>query len=130
MKTFTLISVSLLLVASFAAHADQAACDKIRAANVATGSHGGQMKMSGYNFAKDTPQLYGLGDHTCSYLRDETIDGQVAAVYREQYQGASGSTDATIWISKSSGHLLREEENGDIKGKGKGHISYTWPARP
>ncbi len=81
------------------------------------------MKMSGYNFAKDTPKLYGLGDHMCSHLREETVNGQAAAVYREQYKGPTGETDATIWIATSSGHLLREEQDGDIKGKGKGHIS-------
>ena len=37
---------------------------------------------------------------------------------------------ATIWISKSSGRLLKEEQDGDITGKGKGHISYSWPAQP
>ena len=130
MKTFAFISAALLLASSVAAHADKAACDKIFAANVATGSNGVQMTTSGYSFAGDTPKLYGLGDHTCSYLRDETVDGQAAAVYREQYKGATGSTDATIWISKSSGHLLREEEDGDIKGKGKGHIAYRWSGKP
>jgi hypothetical protein len=55
---------------------------------------------------------------------------QPAAVYREQYKGDTGSTSATIWISKSSGRLLREEEDGDITGKGKGHISYHWSSTP
>ena len=123
----TVLLASLL---SLAAHADQAVCDKIMAANVKTGSRGGQMKMSGYDSAGDTPKLYGLGDHTCAYLRDEAVDGQPAAVYREQYKGDTGSTNATIWISKSSGRLLREEQDGDITGKGKGHISYRWSSTP
>lgn len=123
----TVLLASLL---SLAAHADQAVCDTIMAANVKTGSRGGQMKMSGYDFAGDTPKLYGLGDHTCAYLRDEAVDGQPAAVYREQYKGDTGSTNATIWISKSSGRLLREEQDGDITGKGKGHISYRWSSTP
>ncbi|MGH7939115.1 MAG: hypothetical protein ACRD5Z_24040, partial [Bryobacteraceae bacterium] len=76
------------------------------------------------------PALYGLGTQTCSYLRDEAVDGQPAAVYREQHQGESGSTDATIWISKATGRLLREEQDGDIKGKGRDHISYRWVAKP
>ena len=123
----TVLLASLL---SLVAHADQAVCDKIMAANIKTGSRGGQMKMSGYDFAGDTPKLYGLGDHTCAYLRDEAVDGQPAAVYREQYKGDTGSTNATIWISKSSGRLLREEQDGDITGKGKGHISYHWSSTP
>ena len=130
MQTFPWISAALLLAASATAHADEAACKKIMDANVATGSDGVQMTPTGYDFAGDTPKLYGLGDHTCSHLRDEAVDGQAAAVYREQYKGATGSTDATIWISKSSGHVLREEEDGDIKGKGKGHIAYRWSGKP
>ncbi|MBS0431644.1 MAG: hypothetical protein JSS21_04470 [Proteobacteria bacterium] len=130
MRTISLLFASLLLASSVCAHADEAACDKIRAANIKTGSVGVQMKMSGYDFAGDTPKLYGLGDHTCSHLRDETLDGQAAAVYREQYKGGTGLTNATIWISQSSGRLLREEQDGDITGKGKGHISYHWSSTP
>ena len=127
------ISLATVLFAglpALVAHADQAVCDKIMAANVKTGSQHVQMKMTGYDFAGDTPKLYGLGDHSCAYLRDETVDGQSAAVYREQYKGDTSSTTATIWISKTSGRLLREEQDGDITGKGKGHISYHWSSTP
>ena len=131
MKTPLLIVASLPLVfASVAGQADEAACQKIMAANVKSGSQHVQMKVTGYDFAGDTPKLYGLGDHTCAYLRDEAIGGQSAAVYREQYKGDTGSTTATIWISGSSGRLLREEQDGDITGKGKGHISYHWNSTP
>lgn len=116
--------IGILFCAS--ASADQAACDQILAANRKTGSSNGKMKSSGYAFAGDTPDIYGPGTHSCSYLRDETVDGQTAAVYREQYRSQVGSTDALIWISKTSGQALREEQDGDIVGKGKGHISYRW----
>jgi hypothetical protein len=127
MKLFESIIV-LSILASASAHADDAACGRIRDANVQTGSAGGQMKTTGYNFAMDTPTIYSQGDHTCSYLRDEAVAGQSAAVYHEQYRHKTGSTDATIWISKNSGRLLREEQDGDIVGKGKGHIAYRWTA--
>ncbi|MES2402916.1 MAG: hypothetical protein V4567_01105 [Pseudomonadota bacterium] len=130
MKSLVPIFALLLLASSIAVHADQTTCNKIMAANIKTGSQGGHMKIPGYNFAGDTPRLYGLGDHACSYLRDETVDGQPAAVYREQYKGDTGSTTATIWISKSNGWLLREEQDGEINGKGKGHISYTCSSKP
>ncbi len=133
MKTFTLTvaltSGWLLIAASAIARGDQAACDAIRAANVKTNSDGVQMKQTGYAFAKDTPKIYTLGDQTCSRVRDEVVDNQPATVYREQYKAAAGTTDATIWISKATGRLLREEQDGDIPGKGKGHISYRWPAK-
>ena len=132
MNRIAISSTTVLLANLFAlaAHADQAACDKIMAANVKTGSQHVQMKVSGYDFAGDTPKLYGLGDRSCDYLRDEAMDGRPAAVYREQYRGDTGSATATIWISKSSGRLLREERDGDITGKGKGHISYHWSSTP
>ena len=121
--------VIVLLSLASAARADQAACDKIAAANRVSMSDNVKMQVTGYAFAKDTPQLYALGDQACTYLRDETIDGQKTAVYREQYKSGKGSTDATIWISKVTGHLVREEQDGDITGKGKGHISYRWSAK-
>lgn len=125
MKLFASIVV-LSLLASAVAHADDAACDRIQDANAKTGSSGVQMKSTGYDFARDTPAIYSQGDRTCSYLRDEAVAGQPAAVYREQYRYGSGSTDATIWIAKTSGRLLREEQDGDIVGKGRGHIAYRW----
>ena len=97
-----------------------------RSLAASTGSAAGQRTETGYAFAKDTAKLYGFGDHTCSFLRDESVNGQAAAVYREQYRSSAGSTDATIWISKSTGKLLREEQDGDFLGKGKGHIAYRW----
>jgi len=127
-KTPSALLVGVLILAGATAHADDAVCGRIRAANVETGSAGGQMRASGYAFAVDTPKIYGLGTHTCSYLRDESVEGEVAAVYREQYRSEVGATDATIWISKTSGRVLCEEQDGDIVGKGKGHITYRWPA--
>ena len=121
--------IALSALASVGAHADQDACGRILEANRKTGSSHVQMKTTGYDFAADTPGIYGLGAHTCSYLRDEVVDGQAAEVYREQYQSKTGGTDAQIWISKSSGLLLREEQDGNVRGKGKGHIAYRWTSQ-
>jgi hypothetical protein len=118
--------LALFTLSCLSAHADQDACARISEANGKSGSSHGQMKTTGYNFAIDTPGIYGLGAHTCSHLRDETMDGQAASVYREQYQSKTGSTDALIWISRTSGLLLREEQDGNVVGKGKGHIAYRW----
>ena len=119
--------VVALLFLSAPVFADQAACDAIRAANMKSGSKGVSMQSTGYAFAKDTPELYGSGTQTCEQTSDETIDGQAAVVYREQYKSDIGTSDAKIWISKSTGLLIREEQDGDIAGKGKGHITYRWP---
>src|ERR1022692_1427499 len=77
-----------------------------------------QIKATGYNYEADTPDIYGSGTHTCDYVRDETINGQSSAVYREQFRSKIGTTDATIWISKTSGQTLRVEQDGDVTGKG------------
>jgi hypothetical protein len=127
MKILFLIGSSLILVSGVVRAGDDAG-DKIRAANVKNASEGMQMKETGYTFYNDLPDVLGTGDHICSHLRDEVVDGEPAAVYREQYKANAGSTDATIWISKISGRLLREEQDGNIAGKGKGHISYRWTA--
>jgi hypothetical protein len=108
--------------------ADEAACERILQANKKTGSSGVSMKSSGYAFAGATPEIYGTGAHTCSHVRDEVVDGQAAEVYRERYESKKGSTDALIWISKSTGRVLREEQDGEVPGKGKGHISYAFPS--
>lgn len=57
----------------------------------------------------------------CQNCRHET--------YREQHKAATGSTAATLWISKNSGRLLREEQDGDTRGNGKGHIAHRSPAK-
>jgi hypothetical protein len=122
----SLLVIALCALASAGVRADQGACDKILQANQKTGGAGATMKTTGYAFARDTPGIYGSGTHTCSHVRDEVVDGQAAEVYREQYQSKTGSTDALIWISKSTGRVLREEQDGDVTGKGKGHITYVW----
>ena len=89
------------------------------------------MQSTGYAFAKDTPTLYGSGTETCEQTSEEEIDGQTAVVYRQQYKSDVGTSDAKIWISKSTGLLIREEQDGEIAGKGKGHIAYRWtPSQP
>jgi len=44
---------------------------------------------------------------SCHYIKDESIGGETAAVYVERSQ--SGEAHAQLWISKSSGLVLREE---------------------
>ncbi len=121
-RAFVLASIFVCTWAS----ADEAACAKIMAAYVKTGSAKGQMEKTGYDFAKDTRQIYATGTHICSIVKDESIDGQQVTVYRDQYRSAAGNTDASIWVSKTSRMALREEQDGDITGKGKGHTSYRW----
>lgn len=45
---------------------------------------------------------------TCRHDRDETIDGEAAAVYKTHQDSEDIKSDAEIWISKSRGLILRE----------------------
>jgi hypothetical protein len=57
---------------------------------------------------------------TCHYLRDEPVNGEIAAVYSvHEETPKKGKTDSQVWISKAKGLLLRSEiDLGD-----KMHIS-------
>jgi hypothetical protein len=57
---------------------------------------------------------------SCRYLKDESVAGEMAAVYSERSQ--SGEAQAQLWISKSSGLLLREEM--DIGSGSPGHPTH------
>ncbi len=57
---------------------------------------------------------------TCRALRDETVDGEPAAVYSSHSESDGTTSDAVVWISKKSGLLLKEEldlDVGDVGGK-------------
>ncbi|HEY1435155.1 MAG TPA: hypothetical protein VGG65_07255 [Thermoanaerobaculia bacterium] len=125
MKLVSILALAALAISG--ARADEATCDRIRKAGAIAGRNV-QLKVTGYNFVNDTPEIYGSGTHTCSHVRDEVVDGQPAEVYREQFQSKVGSTDALVWISKASGKTLRAEQDGEVVGKGKGHIVYQWTA--
>jgi hypothetical protein len=67
--------------------------------------------------------IYGEGGTTCTYVRDEAANGEAAAVYRQLHKDGGQTFDTLIWISKSSGLPLRQEQDADF-GKGqKGHES-------
>jgi len=53
---------------------------------------------------------------SCHHLRDETVNGEPAAVYSAHAETEDTKSDAVVWISKSSGLLLRQDENLDSDG--------------
>jgi hypothetical protein len=60
---------------------------------------------------------------TCSYVKDEAVNGEIAAVYSMNDVLASGSKVASqIWISKSKGVPLRQEDDIETS-RGKTHNS-------
>ena len=56
---------------------------------------------------------------TCRYLKDEPVNGEMAAVY--SMHSESTKSDAQVWISKAKGLLLREE--ADLPEPSKMHMS-------
>lgn len=63
--------------------------------------------------------------YTCRYLRDESVDGEVAAVYntRAERTDLPLKSDGQFWISKTKGLLLRHEEDIDAGDGVKNHHS-------
>jgi hypothetical protein len=57
---------------------------------------------------------------TCQYLRDEPVNGEMAAVYSVHEVSPRATTDSKTWISKAKGLPLRSDT--DMDG-GKNHIS-------
>ena len=67
-------------------------------------------------------------NYSCRYMRDEFLHGESAAVFSAHQKNGDFTTDAQIWISKSKGLVLREEEDMDVGGgaSGKSHLSIRY----
>ena len=48
---------------------------------------------------------------TCRYLKDEPVNGEMAAVYSVHEETPRSKSDSQIWISKAKGLLLRSEQD-------------------
>jgi len=60
---------------------------------------------------------------SCKYLRDESVGGQSAAVYKTHNENEDTKEDGQVWVSKSKGLLLREEQDVDLGSGDKRHHS-------
>ena len=59
---------------------------------------------------------------TCSHVRDETVNGEPAAVWRIHSASEFATTDTEVWIARSSGLLLMSDVHQDVGGAfGKSH---------
>ncbi len=66
--------------------------------------------------------IYGAGDGTtCSDVRSEATNGEAAEVYRQLHKNGDETYDSLIWVSKSSGVPLRQEQDADLGDGQKGH---------
>jgi hypothetical protein len=62
---------------------------------------------------------------TCRYLKDELVNGELAAVYSVHEVSPKGATDSTVWISKAKGLPLRTDTDLD-GGKTRMSMRYEY----
>ncbi len=63
---------------------------------------------------------------TCRYMKDEPVNGEMAAVYSVHEVSSKSTSDSKTWISKTNGLPLRSET--DLQG-GKSHFSARYEYR-
>ena len=64
------------------------------------------------------------GRSSCQFVRSESVNGDIASLYHIQRETGNFKEDSQIWISKSTGLPLREEQDVDYGGAiGKRHNS-------
>jgi hypothetical protein len=66
---------------------------------------------------------------TCRHLRDESINGETAAVYSTHSETDDTKSDGQIWVSKSKGLPLRQEfdiDSGRPQGKHHHSVRYEY----
>ena len=64
-------------------------------------------------------------EYSCSVLRNESVQGEISTVYSTHSKNEFSTADAEIWISKSKGLILREEEDLEVGG-GTSHFSIRY----
>ena len=64
------------------------------------------------------------GKSSCQLVRSESVNGESVSLYHMQRETENFKEDSQIWISKSTGLPLREEQDMDMGGRiGKLHNS-------
>ncbi|MGC1782257.1 MAG: hypothetical protein WA708_07055 [Acidobacteriaceae bacterium] len=63
---------------------------------------------------------------SCQHVRDESVNGEIAAVYNSQSESQGQKHDLVIWISKSKGLILRSDLDVVTTKGAKGHMSLRY----
>ena len=63
---------------------------------------------------------------SCHYVRNESVNGESAALYSTHDPTPHGNVDSQIWVSKSKGLILRQEMDIDTGGGHKTHMSVRY----
>jgi hypothetical protein len=66
-------------------------------------------------------------NQSCRHLRDESVNGEAAVVYAAHAENQGTVADVQVWISRSRGLVLKQEEDfGEVGAKNKKHISIRY----
>jgi hypothetical protein len=66
---------------------------------------------------------------SCQFVRDETVNGESAALFSAHSESEHGKDDSQIWISKSNGLVLKQEtvlDTGGANGKSRLSVRYEY----
>jgi hypothetical protein len=64
---------------------------------------------------------------SCHYVKDESVNGESAALFATHGESEHGKDDNQIWISKSKGLIIKQETDIDIgEGRPKTHMSVRY----
>jgi hypothetical protein len=84
-------------------------------------------RMTAQDMAQQEQENWKNSKVTCQHLRDESVNGEAAALYNVHTVTEDTTTDAQVWISKSKGVPLHEELDMNVGGMaGKSHMSMRY----
>jgi hypothetical protein len=83
-------------------------------------------KMSVADMLKQEQENIRNGKATCRHVRDELVNGEMAALYTLESENEGVKANAQTWISKSKGLPLRSEEDVDTGSADKQHMSIRY----
>jgi hypothetical protein len=63
---------------------------------------------------------------SCHLLREEVVDGEATHVYSGHSETEDMKADVTVWISRSKGLPLKQEQDTDLGAGGKSHFSIRY----
>ena len=75
--------------------------------------------------AQEKENIENATAYTCHATGDETVGGQATTVYRVHTENETSKADAQVWVAKSTGLVMRTEEDIDIGATGTGKTHYS-----
>lgn len=83
-------------------------------------------KMTAQDMLKQEQKNIRDSKTSCRHVRDELVNGDLAALYMAHSDNDGIKSDAQTWISKSKGLPLKTEEDIDTGGGDKRHMSIRY----